>query len=125
MEEKTLLRIAIVCTLVGTLLLLLLTDKPTATGYPIKDLNRSIIGSKVKVSGLVEDVNVIKGVMLLEINDETGSIAVAIFNDEDIYAGNYVEVIGNIKEYKGKLEVEAEEVTVIEGVQKFLQNPRK
>ncbi|MFH1637010.1 MAG: OB-fold nucleic acid binding domain-containing protein [Candidatus Woesearchaeota archaeon] len=126
MQEKSLLRVAVICSLTGMLLLLLLSDKPSVTGYPINEINRNAIGAKVKIGGLVEELRAVKSVIILNVSDGTGSMKVVVFeSEEEFYEGNYVEVIGEVTEYNGEIEVDANEIIVTEGVEKFLRKSRK
>ena len=106
MDEKTLLKIALVATLVGLCFLFFYSEELELN--VVENIEETSQEEIVKVRGVVKKLNVQEKVIFLEIltdNDET--ITAILFSSEDVYLneGNYVEVVGEVEEYQGKKEI--------------------
>ncbi len=115
MEEKALLRAAVTCSLVGMVMLLLVTMKPAAATYAIGAIDDSLIEEKVRLVGMVEEVRAVKGILILNISDNTGSIKSVVFDTEDmseVEEGMYFDVTGVVDEYHGQIEVKVSRIIV-------------
>lgn len=114
MEEETLLKVALVCSLTGVLILLFLSEIIEVKQYQIKDINKKLIEKTIKVSGKVERVTQTPGLLIFDINDNTGTITVVIFKEDpiDIQENIEVNIEGKVTQYKDKLEIIAEDVSL-------------
>ena len=93
--------------------------------------NKTVGIKKVSINEIVEDLGLIKfkgkveyvytserGTTFVRISDENASIDVVIFkgsvkNVNEITTGKFVEVIGTVSKYKGKIEVIANKIIVV------------
>ncbi|MBW3003481.1 hypothetical protein KY328_05970 [Candidatus Woesearchaeota archaeon] len=105
MLEKTLLKIALVITVIGIASLFLISEK--------LEINENIIsidniGKDVKVTGLVTRISDTDNVMFLEIS-KPEKITACIFKNRfqsiNINESDIITVEGEIEEYEGKLEL--------------------
>lgn len=112
MEEKTLLKIALACSIVGIFIIFIFADKLEPSLVNISGISQSFIDKNVKIRGTVSSFRITSSVLMLDMRDETGTIKVVAFDKEDFEAdkGQAVEVIGKVKEYQGVLEIEAKSI---------------
>ena len=113
MKESILLKIALICSLIGLIVLYFVSSKIEIKDYkPILNKN---IGEDVKLNGIVTKVTDRGGVVFIEVSHQS-PITVILFSSEDnlkLKNGDNVEVVGEVQEYKGKNEIIAEKIRVI------------
>ena len=108
MEEKTLLKVALFCSLVGILILIIISEKITILSHTINSIDKSLIDKEVKINGEITAIKETPGLLILTVQDSTGKITVIIFDKEiTINKGDYVEIQGTVIEYKNILEIDA------------------
>lgn len=116
MREKTLLKIALICALVGITLLYIVSERVKIDESTIDKINKGRVGESVKIKGVLGKVSSTDKVVFLEIT-QPQSLTVILFKDKNINItldeGDNVEIIGKIEEYEGKMEVIADMVRVI------------
>lgn len=112
MEEKTLLKIALICSIVGVFIIFIFAGKLEPSLINISSISQSFIDKDVKIRGTVSSFRITSSVLMLDVRDETGVIKVVAFDKEDFEADKdqAVEVIGKVKEYQGVLEIEAKNI---------------
>ena len=117
MEEKTLLKIALVCSIVGVFIIFIFADRLEPSLVNISSISQSLIDKDVKIRGTVSSFRITSSVLMLDVRDETGSIKVVAFDKEDFEAdkGQAVEIMGKVKGYQGSLEIEAKNILLLWG----------
>lgn len=112
MEEKTLLKIALICSIVGVFIIFIFADRLEPSLVSISGISQSFVDKDVKIQGTVSSFRVTSSVLMLDVRDETGSIKVVAFDKEDFKAdkNQAVEIIGKVKEYNNVLEIEAKNI---------------
>lgn len=114
MKENTLLKIALICSLAGLIILYFISAKIEAKDYKPNLLNKNI-GDDVKLNGVVAKITDKGSVIFIEVNQQSPITAV-LFTDEDnlkLNTGDNVEVVGEVQEYNGKNEIIAKKIRVI------------
>ena len=113
MKETTLLRIALICSLVGLVALYFASTKIELKEYVPNQLNKNI-GDDVKLKGTITKITDKGDVVFLEIN-QNNPITVVLFTDDNLKLKNNetIEVFGKVEEYKGKEEIIAQKIRVI------------
>ena len=113
MKEATLLKIALICSLVGLVVLYFISTKIEVRDYKPALLNKNI-GDDVKLQGTITKINDQGNVIFVDVIQQN-SVSVVLFsgNDINLKNGDKVEVIGKVQEYNGKNEIIAEKVRVI------------
>jgi len=104
MKEKTLLKIAIISALAGILILYLISDNIEVSKSSIGKIENEDIGSDVKVKGVVKDVFNGEKISIITIT-QPEEMKIILFENVSVSEGDYIEVIGEIDEYNGELEV--------------------
>lgn len=116
MKEKTLFKIALLCSFIGLIILFFISERISVDNVGISDLEMEEIGKDIKLIGKIERVTNADKVVFLEISElKTEKVSIILFKDRDIdlIEGSYVEVYGEIDEYNGKREIIANRVKLI------------
>ncbi len=115
MDEKTLLKVALVCSIVGVFIIFIFANRLEPSLVNISGISKSFAEQDVKVRGTVVSSKITSSVLMFDLQDETGKIKVVAFDKDDFKAGNdqRIEVLGRVKEYKGVLEIEAKKITFL------------
>ncbi len=112
MKETTLLKIALVCSLGGLILLYLISGEIDISESSVEKINKGEIGEVVKVSGVISSATNIGNITFLTIR-KPEEVKVILFEGLDLEEGQYVEIIGEVDEYKGEREVIGNAVRII------------
>jgi RecJ-like exonuclease len=129
MQEKNLLRLAILCSLIGIFILILISNNLEPKKLNINEITKEYIGQTIKTEGTITSIKITEELTVLEIKDthrgdasgaqktssssETGKIKVIAFEKINLKENNKVLIKGKIKEYKNRLEIEANEIKII------------
>ena len=110
MEEKTLFKIAIITSFIGLILMIVIAERIDVNDMKIKDVDKDLLGKNVRINGIIKNEKNLKEINLLNVSDDSGSITVVLSkgNGYDLKNGDNVKVTGFVKEYAGKLEIEAD-----------------
>jgi len=113
MKENTILKIALVCSLIGLAALYFVSSKIEVSDYKPAALNKHI-GDDVRLKGTVAKITDKGSVVFIEVNQQS-PVTVVLFTDEDIkLKGNdIIEVVGKVQEYNGKNEIIAQKIRVV------------
>jgi RecJ-like exonuclease len=115
MNEKTLLKISLIASLIGILILLIILDKIDISDSNINLINKTLIDKQVKIKGEVTRITETPGLYILNIKDNTGNIDIIIFKENkiDLEKGNIIQVEGQVTEYQNKIELIAKKVVIL------------
>lgn len=114
MKETNLLKVALICSLVGLTVLYFISTKIEFKDYKPSILNKNI-GEDVKLNGIVTKITDRENVVFIEVNQQS-PITVVLFTDDGnlkLKEGDNIEVLGEVQEYNGKNEVIAQKIRVI------------
>ena len=111
MKDITLLKLAFVLSLIGTVILYFINL--LGNELELRDIHENI-GNYVKIKGKVKEVKVINNTAFLEVL-EPHTVRVVVFNLNglNLNKGDEIEVIGRVEMYKGLAEVIAYRIRVI------------
>jgi len=112
MKENTLLKISIICALVGVFVLYLISDNIKLDETAISKIKNEEIGNNVKVKGVVKDVFNGEKVSIITIT-QPEEMKVITYGNVSLKEGDYIEVIGEIDEYNGNLELVGNRIRVV------------
>jgi len=113
MKESTLLKIALICSLVGLVALYFISTKIEIKDYKPNILNKNV-GDDVKLNGVVTKITDRGSIVFIEVNQQN-PVNVVLFTDDDnlkLKSGDSIEVTGEVQEYKGKNEIIAQKIRV-------------
>ena len=111
MQEKTILKVAIVVTIIGLAFLFLYAGEVELKA--VERIDSAIPEETVEMTGIVSRVSQHDKVIFLELEGQRiEKVDVILFTDENIFlkAGDYVEISGTIEEYEGKREIIANKI---------------
>lgn len=112
MNEKTLLIISIAISIMGLLILFLISTSEI-NKIKIKDIKNSHIGKKVKLSGKISKIINSKNLKIITLNDTTGEIKVISTYSKNLSKNDKIIVIGRVQEYEKELEINSEKLYII------------
>ena len=115
MKEKTLFKIALVCSLVGLVALFFVSDRIEVREIDVGKITATDIGKEIKVLGRIERISDTDKVMFLEVGQEkVETVSVVLFKEEEIKLeqGDYIELLGELDDYKGEVSIVANAVKV-------------
>lgn len=115
MEEKTIFKASLSCTLIGILLLIFLAENMEAKQLKISDLNLNMLDQETKIIGNITSIRQTKGLIILSIKDESGSIPAVLFKKGDEYfeKGTEVEVTGKVSEFNSQVQITAKQIKTL------------
>ena len=115
MKEKTLFKIAFICTVVGLWVLFFISENLEIEEIDVSKIDSIDIGKEVRVIGRVERITDTEKVAFMVVGQEKiESVSVVLFKDGEIFIeqGDYVELIGKLDDYNGEVNIIANAVKV-------------
>lgn len=116
MEEKTLFKIAMITSLVGLLVMIIMIGAIDISESGISSINKTYIGKEIKIKGILTSKKELSGITIMNVKDDTGSIKVIAYKDNNQYLklekDSTIEVKGLVKEYGSELEIEADSINL-------------
>ncbi len=112
MQEPTLLRLAIVVAVIGLVALFVISATTELEVTNTYDIGRSDVNKDVRITGQIISVKEFDKMLLLEVSQQK-PVTVVMFKDgqgRSFATGDEVDITGQVKGYKGKLEIIAEKV---------------
>ncbi len=115
MNNKNLINIALICSLLGIFIILLIVENADLPTTKIKNVTKEQLETKIKISGNITSIKETPGLLILQIQDSTGKIDAIIFKDQDtnITKDIPVEIEGKVQEYKEYLQIVVNRIKVI------------
>ena len=116
MKEKTLLKIALIASLLGLLILYLISGNIKIEEKNIEKITLDNKDEMVKIKGTVSKVIDTEKVTIIDVLQPNEITVVLFKNDETetpIQEGNEVEIIGKVDEYEGELEIIAHKARIV------------
>lgn len=112
MQTSLLLKISLITSIIGLILLFYLAENLEPKLIEIKEIDERLFEEYVKISGEISKVRETEGLYILTVNDGE-EIDVIIFKNKEKLSftkNSRVEVIGKVSEFRGKLQIEAFEI---------------
>ena len=110
MNQEYLLKIALIISLVGVFVFLLIISIEPKT-KSISQVTNQSINERVKIQGKITNQNKIRDFYLLTIEDNTGKINV--ISGKNFTIGREVEVLGKFEIYRNKPQINADRIKTI------------
>ena len=114
MKETTLLKIALICSLVGLVILYFISAKIEIKDYKPSKMNENV-GDDVKLNGVITKISDKGNGAFIEVKQEY-PVSVVLFtenNNFNLKNGDKVEIIGKVHEYNNKNEIIAQKIRVV------------
>ncbi len=115
MEEKTIFKASLLCTLIGTLILIFLAENLEPETLKISEVTLGQLDQETKIIGNITSIRETKGLIILSVKDSSGSIPVVIFKkgNESFEKGSQVEVRGKISEFNNQVQITARQIKTL------------
>ncbi len=112
MQDKNLFKFSLIISVIGTFLILLISEYSEVELTEIKNLDKNNLETRVKILGTVISAQETPGLYILKIKDSSGTIPLVIFKEDpiNIERGTKIEVTGKLTEYKNELEILVEKI---------------
>ncbi len=111
MEDDTLLKIALACSVIGISALYIYSTGMSIPEHDIGSLGEDMLGNTITVSGRISGISDREGLRIIDITrDETIPVIVFSDIDMDISEGDFVTVTGELDEYNGRNEIIADNI---------------
>jgi|GEM_PF-2768312 len=107
-------KLALITALIGTALLLFLSEKVEPKEMQISEIDYSMLDSFVKVSGQITKIEQHDKLTTFDLKDKTETITVITYEKINLTSGSETQVIGKVTEWEGTLEIEASRIKEIE-----------
>jgi len=115
-KEKTLLKIALICALVGIAVIYFISINIEVEEKNIEDINLESLDEIIKLTGQINNLAETENAYFIEMQ-QPAKTTIVVFKDNKqnltIAKGDFVEIIGQIQDYEGKPEVVAQRVRVV------------
>jgi len=105
-----LLKFALLTAFLGIIALVFLSQSLVLPLTEISEIDSSKLDSFVRIQGKIISVKNYENMALLRISDGTENITVIARSKLNISKNDWIDVIGKVVEYKGMLEIEAEQI---------------
>jgi aspartyl/asparaginyl-tRNA synthetase len=113
MKESTLLKLALTASVLGLILLHIISTQIDVKDYRPAKLN-SNVGEDIRLSGVIKKISDKDGVIFIDV-EHKNKVTVVLFTDDavNLNKGDNVEVIGEVQDYKGENEIIAKRIAAI------------
>ena len=115
MQERALLKVAVITALIGILILLFILEKVELSNFNIANVTKNEVDKKVKIKAELLSIKETPGLYILDVKDFSGEITVIVFKDEklDLKKGDILEIEGQVTSYKDQVEIIAKKITIL------------
>lgn len=115
MNQKKLFKISLSISLIGIILLLILSNILEPNLTKISDINNNHLNKKIKIQGKITNIKNFEehNFQLITISDQTKEIDVLIKYSKiplELKPNQKLEIIGKIQPYKNTLQIQAEKI---------------
>lgn len=114
MDEKRLLRISLIISLIGIFFLLFLAKNLEPKQINIKDINNNLLNQKVAVQGTILKIQDKTTFKILSVADATGRIDILCeCKNNQFQINNTILISGTVQDYKSNLQISADKIIKI------------
>ena len=114
MEEKKLLILALLSSIVGILILFLISEKINLEVSNINSVTLKNLNQEIKIRGTITSLKETQKLLIINMEDRTGSITITTFSKElPLEKNTNIEVQGKIIDYNNQLEIQARTIKII------------
>lgn len=111
MENDDLLKLVLIISIIGLLLLSVIAYFSSPPEIKLSELENNL-GRKVSVTGYVSKVSLKPNVSFITLSDGKNFVEIVFFDlpSDQIKKGDNLRIVGTIERYKGKIELLAEDI---------------
>jgi len=108
------LRPAFITAIIGTFILLILSNNLEPSLIRISEIKEKSLGSFVRIQGKIESISQKESLTIIKLSQENSSIDILAEKQDSFQKDAFIEVIGKVTEWHGILEIEASQIKTIE-----------
>ncbi|MBS3168226.1 OB-fold nucleic acid binding domain-containing protein [Candidatus Woesearchaeota archaeon] len=115
MEENLIIKLSLICTILGIILLVIISDKIELPSSEISSISEKEIGKNIKVIGKVNRVTEKNTITIIDLEDKTGIIQIVAFKPENLKLkkGGLIQVRGKVSLYESSTQIYADSIEII------------
>jgi len=115
MNKNILFVLALICTLIGILIILFISENLEIKQIKIENITENMLGKEVRIIATIKNIKTTPGLYILTLKDETGEIKAIIFKEDKLEFKNKdkVEIIGKVIKYKNMLEIQVNQLNTL------------
>ena len=115
MNNSIILKLSIIISMIGILILLILTNTTQPTKTRIKNISSQDLNKKVEIQGKIQSIKTYKesNFQIITINDSTGKIDITLDNPTNLTKNQTIRVIGKVTEYQASLQIQADKIELL------------
>lgn len=112
MKTKSLLKLALITAIFGTLVIVFLANNLEPPTISISDINEKMLDEWVSIQGRVVDEQIYGNLHIITVSDESASIRALLPEKTSSFLENNVAILGKVIEYRNELEVEISRIRI-------------
>ena len=113
MNEKFLLKLALIISVLGLILLYVISKNIEISDTTIEKITNEEIEGDVVIRGTVKEINTRGSTTFLVINQESEIEVIVFSNNVNLSMGDNVKITGQVSEYKNQKEIIADKIEKI------------
>lgn len=119
MHDSTLLKVSIISSIIGMILLILIDRNTVIKQSAISELNEDTLDKYVKIKARITSIHQTQKIFALELEDETGKIKAVLFKNNkntdnyNLQKDRTVEIEGKFTEYKNQPEIIIDKIRIL------------
>ncbi|MFA5142382.1 MAG: hypothetical protein WC471_05425 [Candidatus Woesearchaeota archaeon] len=110
MQEKTLLKLAVVSSIIGLIILFVMSSFTQLDNTDISKLTSLDVDKTLKVTGIITKISQTEQTTMLEIAQHNRMPVLIFDTNLTLNKGDEVEIIGKAQDYNGELELIADRI---------------
>ncbi len=113
MNEKSLLKLALLISILGLILLYIVSKNIVIDDTTIEKITNEEIEGDVVIKGIVKEITERSGTTFIIINQESEIEVIVFSSNVNLSKGDNVKITGQVSEYKNQKEIIADKIEII------------
>jgi len=107
---KILLKISLAISILGILVLLILSNTLNPKLTKIENINKKLINQKIQVKGEIINIKNFKNLQIITIKDSTGRIDLVLYENLNLSKKQTIIAFGRVNTYKDQIQISADKI---------------
>ena len=109
---KNLTKITFAISLMGILLLLIISKNLESKLIDIENINNKLLNKNVKIQGNIINIKNYKDFQSISIKDSTGKITITLNKNLNLTKNQNIIITGKVKEYNQNLQIQTDKIII-------------
>ncbi|MDP2925662.1 MAG: OB-fold nucleic acid binding domain-containing protein [Nanoarchaeota archaeon] len=116
MENKLLLKLSFIFSIVGILILLIISNFNEPKPTKISDIKKDLVYKTIKINGEITSIKKQENRYVFQIKDSAGKIPIYFYSNKNlsINKGDNISITGKLSEYKDNFQLNANKIRVLD-----------